>query len=292
MDDSVRESRRCNDEFGLQNVFAIHTRVLVQQGRANEACAIEPPDLSHAVRSVKGEVFASRGLALATLGRFAEARSFASKAADTTTALEARVLVPAIEAICAIRGRTSEWRNAVEKLVDVAFDAGGVDLVVAAYRGNADLLEALLTSHVTRERAMYIVARAGDEPLVEVAGLAATSAADPVSSLSPRELEVYELLCEGLSNGEIASRLFITEGTVRSTCSMCSTSSAFDRAQRSRSVQSVTGDFARVNLVLAKHSSRRSMHRTTPDDLRLRAFVSTRWSSRLTLDLGPHWGFA
>src|SRR4029077_8927665 len=61
LDDSARESKRCNDEFGLQNVFAIRTRVLVQEGRAKEACLIEPPDLSNAVRSVKGEVLASRG---------------------------------------------------------------------------------------------------------------------------------------------------------------------------------------------------------------------------------------
>jgi DNA-binding CsgD family transcriptional regulator len=160
-------------------------------------------------------VLASRGLALATLGLFAEARSFASKAAEATSGLEVRVLVPAIEAICAIRGRTSEWRSAVERLVDVAFDGNGVDLVVSAYRGNADLLEALLTSQVTRERTLYILTRAGDESLVEAAGLEATSAADPVSSLSPRELEVYGLLCEGLSNSEIGTRLFITEGTVK-----------------------------------------------------------------------------
>jgi ATP/maltotriose-dependent transcriptional regulator MalT len=215
LDDSARESRRCNDEVGLQNVFAIRTRVLVAEGRAKEACGIEPPDLSHSLRSGRGEVLASRGLALATVGRFAEARSFASEAAEATSALEPRVLVAAVEAICAIRGRTNEWRSAVERLVDVAFDAGGVDLVVAAYRGNADLLEALLTSQLTRERAMYIVARAGDESLMEGAGLAATSASDPVSSLSPRELEVYGLLCEGLSNGAIAARLFITEGTVK-----------------------------------------------------------------------------
>ena len=187
----------------------------MQEGRAKEAYLIEPPDLSHAVRSVKGEVLASRGLALVTLGRFAEARSLASKAAETTSALEARVLAPAIEAICAIRGRTNDWKSAVERLVDVAVDGSGADLVVVAYRGNTDLLEALVKSQVTQERAMYMLARAGDESLVEALGVAATSVAEPVSSLSPRELEVYELLCEGLSNGEIASRLFITEGTVK-----------------------------------------------------------------------------
>jgi DNA-binding NarL/FixJ family response regulator len=37
---------------------------------------------------------------------------------------------------------------------------------------------------------------------------------DPLSVLSPRELEVLELMAEGRSNGGIARRLWVTEGTV------------------------------------------------------------------------------
>ena len=135
---------------GLQNAFAGRMRILVQEGRAAEACAIEPPDLSSSLRSMRGEVLASRGLALATLGRLAEAKALAGDAAGATTSVETRVLVAAIEAICALRGRTRDWTDAVERLVDVAFDAGGVDLLVTAYRGNADLLEALSASRRRR----------------------------------------------------------------------------------------------------------------------------------------------
>ena len=60
-----------------------------------------------------------------------------------------------------------------------------------------------------------MLARAGDQALVEAAGFETTTIEDPVSQLSPREREVYELMCEGLSNGEIGTRLFITEGTVK-----------------------------------------------------------------------------
>ncbi len=46
----------------------------------------------------------------------------------------------------------------------------------------------------------------GSEPISE---------ADPIEALSPREREVYELICDGFSNSEIATRLYITEGTVK-----------------------------------------------------------------------------
>ena len=42
---------------------------------AKEACAIEPPDLEASLRAMNGEILASRGLALASMGRLEEARS-------------------------------------------------------------------------------------------------------------------------------------------------------------------------------------------------------------------------
>ena len=123
LDNAVRESRRCSDDFGLQNAFAGRMRILVQEGRAAEACAIEPPDLSSSLRSMRGEVLASRALALVTLGRLAEAKALAGNAAGATTSVETRVLVAAIEAICAMRERTKDWKSNVERLVDTAFDS-------------------------------------------------------------------------------------------------------------------------------------------------------------------------
>ena len=215
LDEAVRESRRCNDEFGIQNVFASRMRILVQEGRAAEACSFETPDLEHSVRAMRGEVLSSRGLALATIGRFADAQALGAEAAEVTKGIEARLLVPAIHALCSLKQRTSGTREAVELLLLTAMDSGAVDLVVSAYRGNPDLLEAMLSSPSTREQTVHIVMRAGDESLLAAAGLEPTAIQDPVEALSRREREVYELLCEGLSNSEIAKRLFIAEATVK-----------------------------------------------------------------------------
>lgn len=42
---------------------------------------------------------------------------------------------------------------------------------------------------------------------------------EKLSDLTTREVEVVELISEGLTNGEIAERLFISEGTVKNTVS-------------------------------------------------------------------------
>ena len=51
--------------------------------------------------------------------------------------------------------------------------------------------------------------------LAKSLGLDTLSVHDPVSTLSPREREVYDLLCEGLRNVEIARRLFISPATAK-----------------------------------------------------------------------------
>ena len=65
------------------------------------------------------------------------------------------------------------------------------------------------------ETAGYIVGRASDHDLAATIGIDPATALDPVSTLSAREREVYDLLCEGLRNREIAKRLFISVETVK-----------------------------------------------------------------------------
>lgn len=215
LDAASRESQRCHDEFGIQSVYASRMRILVQQGLAHEACAIEPPDLQNALRSIRGEVLTSRGLALASSGRLEEADDLRSDALAITNGVETRVLAAAIDAVCAINGRRQGRMDAVERLAETGYNAGAVDLVVAAYRGNPDLLAALLSSARAREQSLFIVARAGDHALASAIGLDDSMRSGPVETLSRREREVYELLCDGLTNREIAKRLFISEGTVK-----------------------------------------------------------------------------
>ena len=77
--------------------------------------------------------------------------------------------------------------------MSAAWDAGAVDYVVTSYRASPELLAALLRDPSTAERTGYVVARASDNDLAASIGIDATAVSDPVSTLSAREREVYDL---------------------------------------------------------------------------------------------------
>ena len=212
---AYEEAVRCTDLFGQQAVYAGRVRALLHESRITEACALEPPDLTDSLPAMRGEVWGARGLGLACIGRLAEAQKCASAVLGNTRAVEPNMLCLGIEAISALKSRSPELTTAIRRLIDGAFAAGAVDFVVTAYRASPDLLAALLRDPATVESTGYVVARASDQALVESIGLDILSGLDPVATLSTREYEIYLLLCEGLGNGDIARRLFISTATVK-----------------------------------------------------------------------------
>ena len=213
--DAHEEAVRCTDLFGQQGVYAGRIRALLHEGKVAEACSLEPPDLSESLPAMRGEVWASRGLALACMGRLDEAAAFAVDVCRTTRAVEPSVLSLCIEAVRTLKSRHPDSSQALRNLVEGAFRAGAVDFVVTSYRASPDLLTALLRDSGTAEETGYVVARASDQALAASMGIDVLAALDPVTNLSVREREVYDLLCDGLPNGEIARRLFISPATVK-----------------------------------------------------------------------------
>ena len=134
-------------------------------------------------------------------------------AVKVTRAIEARVLEQAVRAITGLRGKRHDANEQCVALMDVMDDSNGFDLVVSAYRASPELLAVLLRSPGLRHRISSVIRRIGDGLIVEVAEIGRTGG--PEELLSKRELEVYELLCAGLSNREIAKCLFISEATVK-----------------------------------------------------------------------------
>jgi LuxR family transcriptional regulator, maltose regulon positive regulatory protein len=215
LDNAFVQAVRCTDRFGQESVYASRVRALLHEGRVVEACGLEPPDPSNSLPGMRGEIWASRGLALACIGRLDEARRLADAGSQATSAIEASILARCIRAIAALKSRDSDLTEEVRALMSAAWDAGAVDYVVTSYRASPELLAALLRDPSTAERTGYVVARASDYDLAASIGIDATAVFDPVSTLSARERDVYALLCEGMPNREIATRLFISHETVK-----------------------------------------------------------------------------
>jgi DNA-binding NarL/FixJ family response regulator len=213
--ESLTCASRCGDSFAEQAVYAGRIRALLHEGRVAEACALEPPDLTDAIAAMRGEVWASRALALACMGRIPEAKVCVDEVRGKTKAIEPTVLRAGVIAVIALKLRDPQLSSALRDFVARASDAGAVDYIVTAYRSNPELLAALLRDPVTAEATGYVVARAADEMLTEAVGVDRLAAIDPASTLSTREREVCELVCDGLANAEIARRLFISHATVK-----------------------------------------------------------------------------
>jgi DNA-binding CsgD family transcriptional regulator len=149
------------------------------------------------------------------MGRIPEAKVCVDEVRGKTKAIEPTVLRAGVIAVIALKLRDPQLSSALRDFVARASDAGAVDYIVTAYRSNPELLAALLRDPVTAEATGYVVARAADEMLTEAVGVDRLAAIDPASTLSTREREVCELVCDGLANAEIARRLFISHATVK-----------------------------------------------------------------------------
>ncbi len=216
-DEAVREAiskaEHVGDAFAVANAMAVESRILMMQGRHEEALRIasEAPDVQ--VKSMRGELLAGSGLAMACLGRIDEALGHVKTALGLTHGVEARVLSACARGIAEIVSPLDETHSASILAFDTAVESGNMDSYVVAYRAMPELAAPVASDPTRRARLVSIMEAASDTELAEILGLRAHGFV--AQAVSAREAEVLQLLAQGLPNREIARRLFISEATVK-----------------------------------------------------------------------------
>jgi DNA-binding NarL/FixJ family response regulator len=206
--------------YAGRNVFAQHLccaakiRIFAQEGRHTDALALTMPLQEGSLPSATAELISSRALVLASISRLAEARVLVDDVRDSSAAIEPRVLIAAVDAIIALKSRDPSAAERIAGLLETATQAGGLDLLVTAYRSAPELLGLLLRRAELSGRFATLVSRVGDADLAAAMGQP-LALEDPQARLSRREREVFEHLRRGMTNRQIASSLFIAESTVK-----------------------------------------------------------------------------
>jgi LuxR family maltose regulon positive regulatory protein len=204
------------DIFHQVEARLVRARLLIAQGLASRAMeSLDDPPMRFPFAGEHAEYLATLGLAHTCAGEARKALRLARQARDKAQTVEVRSLTACTEAIAALTNESKEAEDIVHSTVGTVLQAGGIDSFVTAYRGHPPLLTAAGKASAYADVLSSIVDQARDWALAKSTALPSALGRGGASPVSRREREVLDLLAQGLRNKEIASALFISEGTVK-----------------------------------------------------------------------------
>jgi ATP/maltotriose-dependent transcriptional regulator MalT len=155
-----------------------------------------------------GAYLALRSLVFAGLGRKREAAACIARAVKVSRFVHSRALT--VVATCVIQGG-----EATDQALADLLGVGALDAVVLGCRGSREFAQRFAEDERRREALATLLAQSNDYALARRIGIGIPRSARRSVALSPRELEIHELIAQGRKNREIAELLFIGESTAK-----------------------------------------------------------------------------
>jgi LuxR family maltose regulon positive regulatory protein len=217
---TIRESATRRTKHAVLDEAVLRAKLALARGRARavieERRVLDEIGLPDALQSeFKGLV----AIAAASLGEL-EVGSTDSPLVATGEGPEGRFYARVARVIARLVGGedAATLQPAAVELLRECADAEILDAFVIGYRAYPPLLGLVAADEESLALVARMVRGANDEELAAQAGVLIPRREAPserVSSLTRREAEVFNLVRQGLPNGEIARRLFVSESTVK-----------------------------------------------------------------------------
>jgi len=186
------------------------------EGAAADAAAVtQRPCRETLASSQRAEYLASRALALALLGDSEQAFKLLKRAESLSLEPEAEMLCEWCRVLMMLKRDERVGRVMIGKAFTRTLTLGLTDTVILPYRVDARILEELAREETSRAELAAILEAAHDYSRASATGIKLERPELGAGGLTGREQEVLDLICEGRSNKEIASALFLSTATVK-----------------------------------------------------------------------------
>jgi LuxR family transcriptional regulator, maltose regulon positive regulatory protein len=174
-------------------------------------CLLSEPSARHA--PLRSEYEGSRALVAASRGHRGKAAELIERCrAASPTHVDGRALATASEAILALR--SGDNVSAVRHFA-ATLETSNRHAIVLACRAQPELATVVVGDGNYGDALLEILLGSADDTIAKAAGLRIPRRLTHTERLSPREVDVYELMAQGRTNREIAEALFITESTTK-----------------------------------------------------------------------------
>jgi LuxR family maltose regulon positive regulatory protein len=206
-----------DDVHSQMDLALAKARLHIATGELDRADRVTAQDYGRLPgRAMWDEFLATRALISACLGRDDdETLRLVAEVEASGRNVVPTVLAGFAKGILALRKRQRDSDRLLREAFAEAEYHGIVDMIVTAYRAYPELIVALPHALGSEATLLRIIAGAHDGQLASRTLRQTARPRGTGEALSPRELEVYDLLSLGASNREIAQELVISEATVK-----------------------------------------------------------------------------